>query len=176
MLRAPRTPEQVCEHTCTLFRFQNFQKWPFGGLFRVPKTESRKNTLRLVRYTRKRFTYSLGSKLPVRIVSRPEKVCAHTGTHFRFQNFQKWPFLGLFRGPKTKPRKNTLKHALYTPQTIHILFGVQISGANRITPQNKYVHTRAHMFEAETSAKMAIFEGFRGTNFSSLKMVPKHVQ
>ena len=84
--------------------------------------------------------------------------------------------LGLFRAPKTKPRKNTLKHALYTPQAIHILFGVQTTGANRITPQKKYVHTQAHMFDAEISAKMAIFEGFRGPNFSLLKMVPEHAQ
>ena len=69
-----------------------------------------------------------------------------------------------------------LKLAQYTPKAIHILFGVQTTGANRITPQNKYVHTRAHMFDAEISAKMAIFEGFRGPNFSLLKMVPEHSQ
>ena len=106
----------------------------------------------------------------------PEQVCAHTGTLFRFQNFPKLPFLSLLRGPKTKSRKNTLKLALYTPQAIHILFGVQTTGANRITPRNEYVHTQAHMFDAEISTKMAIFEGFRGLNFTLPKRVPEHVQ
>ena len=86
------------------------------------------------------------------------------------------PFWGLFRSPKTKSRKNTLKLALYTPQAIYILFGVQTSGADSITPQNKYVHTQAHMLDAEISAKIAIFEDFRGTNFSLLKMMPEHAQ
>ena len=32
------------------------------------------------------------------------------------------------------------------------------------------------MFDAEISAKMIIFEGFRGPNFSLLKMAPERAQ
>ena len=69
-----------------------------------------------------------------------------------------------------------IKLAQYTPKAIHILFGVQTTGENRITPQNKYVHTQAHTFDAKISAKMAILEGFRGQTNSLLKIVPKQAQ
>ena len=84
--------------------------------------------------------------------------------------------MGLFRGTKTKSWKNTLKLAQYTPQAIHILFGVQTFGADSITPQNKYVHTQAHTFDAEISAKMAILEGFTGQKSGLLEIVPKQAQ
>ena len=66
--------------------------------------------------------------------------------------------------------------AIYPPQAIPILIGVQTTGEDRITPQNKYVHTQTHMFDAEISAKMAILEGFRGQTNSLLKIVPKQAQ
>ena len=69
-----------------------------------------------------------------------------------------------------------VKLAQYTPKAIHILFGVQTTGASRITPRNKYVHTQAHTFDAEISSKMAILEGFRGQKNSLLKIVPKQAQ
>ena len=69
-----------------------------------------------------------------------------------------------------------VKLAQYTPKAIHILFGVQTTGASRITPRNKYVHTQAHMLNAEISAKMAISGGFRSRKISLLEMVPKHAQ
>ena len=69
-----------------------------------------------------------------------------------------------------------LKLARCTPKAIHILFGVQNTSENRITPQNKYVHTQAHTFDAEISAKMAILEGVRGQKNSLLKIVPKQAQ
>ena len=72
-------------------------------------------------------------------------------------------------------KKHPQTCAIY-PQAIHILFGVQTTGADSITPQNKYVHTQAHIFDAEISAKMAILEGFRGPKNSFLKIVPKHAQ
>ena len=106
----------------------------------------------------------------------PEQVCAHTGTQNEFQKFQKTPILAVFRGPKSKLRENVLKLARYTSKAIHILLGVQTTGAGRITPQNKYVHTQAHIFDAEISTKMAILAGFRGPKKSFSKMMPKHAQ
>ena len=116
----------------------------------------------------------MGARAPAPSATHPRtSMCTHRHT-FSISKFPKLPFLGLFRGPKTKSRKNTLKLARYTPQAIHILFGVQTSGANRITPRNKYVHTQAHMLDVEISAKIAIFEGFRGPNFSLLKIMLEH--
>ena len=73
-------------------------------------------------------------------------------------------------------KKHPQTCAIYPPQVIHILFGVQTTGVSRITPRNKYVHTQAHTFDAEISAKMAILEGFRGQKNSLLKIVPKQAQ
>ena len=73
-------------------------------------------------------------------------------------------------------KKHSQTCAIYPPQAIHILFVVQTFGADSITPQNKYVHTQAHTFDAEISAKMAILEGFRGQKNSLLKIVPKQAQ
>ena len=73
-------------------------------------------------------------------------------------------------------KKHPQTCAIYPLQAIHILFEVQTFGADSITPQNKYVHTQAHTFDAEISAKMAILEGFRGQKNSLLKIVPKQAQ
>jgi hypothetical protein len=101
----------------------------------------------------------------------------HTQAHiFDFKIFKNglfWAFLGAQKLSHEKTPSNLRN---IPPQAIHILFGVQTTGADSITPQNKYVHTQAHTFDAEISAKMAILEGFRGQKNSLLKIVPKQAQ
>ena len=92
-----------------------------------------------------------------------------------FQNVLFWPFLEAQKVRREKKYSN-LCNVPPPPKAIYTLFGVLTFGADSITPQNKYVHTQAHTFDAEISAKMAILEGFRGQKNSLLKIVPKQAQ
>ena len=90
-------PQNKYVHTqAHIFDYKIFKNGLFWAFLGAQKLIREKTCSNLRNIPPKRFTYSLGSKLPVRIVSRPKiSMCTHTGTHLRCRNFGQ---NGHFRG------------------------------------------------------------------------------
>ena len=96
-------PQNKYVHTqAHIFDFEISKKRLFWAFLGAQKLSREKTWSNLRNIPPKRFTYSLGSKLPVRVVSRPEiSMCTHRHTCSMQKFRQKWPFQGVLGVEKT---------------------------------------------------------------------------